>query len=195
MLIDVIVEGITGLMQDTFTNDLLDKGPKSTASGQEPTPHEQAERRLCVDNQGHPCLPADNLLSCIIDAGCFIKVGRRQLSTRDTTTVTSFLSIVETFLLIQSEKGWRVDARGIVNQVTKGRHICYRPIFDEWKLAFTLDIDTTEASLKTVRELIDRAGRSIGIGVMRPSRKGRYGQFKVIKWSPHKEDTVKVVAA
>jgi len=182
MLIDVTVAGITSLMVDKFTVDLLDKGPKSTNNGEELPPKEQAAMRLYVDNQGVPIWPVDNLLACIIDAGRYIKVGKRQLSTRDTTIVTSFLRITEEFLLIKSEKGWRVDARGVVNQATKGRHVAFRPMFDDWRLSFTLDIDTKEVSEKVTRELIDRAGKAIGIGVMRPSRKGRYGMFKVELW-------------
>ncbi len=181
------IQGLTGLMLDKFTNDLLIKMPKSTNGKQEETPKDQAEKKLYTDDKGICVFPADNLLSCIIDAGRFIKIGKRQLSTRDTTTVTSFLSIVESFLPIKSKQGWRVDARGVVNQVTKGRHVAYRPIFDAWEFKFTLDVDTSETSLDAVRELIDRAGKAVGIGVMRPSRKGRYGQFKVIHWNEKKE--------
>lgn len=183
MLIKVTVQGITPVLFDRFHEGLLLKGPKTTGHAEEDGPREQAERKLYVDDKGIPVFPADNLLSCIIDAGKFIKVGKRQLSTRDTTIVTSFLSIPETFLVIRSKEGWRVDARGIVNQATKGRHVCYRPIFDDWAMDFTLDVDMSEVSEKTVRELIDRAGKQIGIGVMRPSRKGRYGMFKVACWN------------
>jgi hypothetical protein len=184
MIINVTIHGITPIIFDRFHEGLLIKGPKSTGHAEEDAPREQAERKLYVDDKGIPVFPADNLLSCIIDAGRFIKVGKRQLSTRDTTIVTGFLSIVgEPFLPIQSNEGWRVDARGIVNAATKGRHVCYRPIFDDWSFDFTLDVDLTEVSEKTVRELIDRAGKNIGIGVMRPSRKGRYGQFKVVCWN------------
>ena len=182
MLIKVTVQGITPIMFDRFHEGLLNKGPKATNNGDEPSPQEQAKQKLYLDDLDHPILPADNLLKAIIDAGVYIKVGRRQLSTRDTTIVTSFLSIVENFLPIKSKGGWRVDARGVVNQATKGRHVAYRPMFDDWEFTFTIDLDTKECQEKTARELIDRAGRAIGIGVMRPSRKGRYGQFKVISW-------------
>jgi hypothetical protein len=193
MLIDITVKGITPLMLDRFHEGLLDKGPKSTNNGEEPSPQEQAAAKLYVDDKGTAVFPADNLLSCIIDAGKFIKVGKRQLSTRDTTIVTGFLSIVDTFLVIESAAGWRVDARGIVNQATKGRHVCYRPIFDDWGFQFTIDLDMKECSDKTARELIDRAGKAIGVGVMRPSRKGRYGMFKVQHWA-EKKASIKAVA-
>jgi len=182
MLIKITVEGITPLILDRFHEGLLNNGPKSTNSGDELSPQDQCEQKLYLDDKKKMVLPADNLLKAIIDAGVFIKVGRRQLSTRDTTIVTSFLSITENFLDLKSKEGWRVDARGIVNQATKGRHICYRPILDDWNFTFTIDLDEKECQVKTARELIDRAGRAIGIGVMRPSRKGRYGQFKVVHW-------------
>jgi formyltetrahydrofolate synthetase len=183
MLISVTVEGITPVMFDRFHEGLLIKGAKTTGHGEELTPLEDAEGKLYVDDKGVPVVPADNLLAAIIAAGIYIKVGKRQLSTRDTTIVTSFLSIPELFLPIRSKEGWRVDSRGIVNQSTKGRHMCNRPIFDDWQLDFTLDVDLKEVTEKTVRELIDRAGRQIGVGVMRPQRKGRYGQWKTICWA------------
>jgi hypothetical protein len=183
MLVEVTVQGVTPLMLHKFSKENLDTGAKSIGSKQELHPKDQAERCLYKDDEGVLIYPADNLLAAFVDAGRYIKVGKRQLSTRDTTIITSFLNIIESFIPIKSTKGWRVDARGVVNQSTKGRHISYRPLFDDWKLKFTLDIDTSEASLNTVREIIDRAGKVIGIGVMRPSRKGRYGQFKVVDWN------------
>jgi hypothetical protein len=197
MIIEITVQSVTPLMLDRFHEGLLIDGPNTTNSGEELSPLEQAKGKLYLDDIGVPVFPCDNLLSCIIDAGRFLKVGRRQLSTRDETIVTSFLSISESFVVIKSKGGWRVDSRGIVNKATKGRHICNRPIFDDWGFTFTIDLDTKECTEKTARELIDRAGKAIGIGVMRPSRKGRYGQFKVLCWVAKTEKTpteIKAVA-
>lgn len=183
MLIHVTISSLTPLMLDRFHNGLLEtKTAKSTNKGSELSPLEQARARLYLYKNGTAYFPSDNLLRAIIDAGRFIKIGKRQLSTRDETTVTSFLSLVGTDYPIRSREGWRVDARGVVNQVTKARVMAYRPIFDQWEIDFVIDLDEAEGTPATVRELVDRAGRAIGIGVMRPSRKGRYGQFKVTKW-------------
>lgn len=207
MLIDVTVSGLTPLMMDRFHNALLEgKTAGTTNKGQEPPPLEQARARLYLDDKGKPFLPSVYLLNAIIAAGRFIKIGKRQLSTRDETIVTSFLSLVGVHYPIISETGWRVDARGIVNQVSKARVMAYRPIFDQWEVRFTLDLDVNEGKPQTCRELVDRAGRAIGIGVMRPARKGPYGQFRVIKWiereeeetqrkSPEDGDRIRVVAA
>jgi hypothetical protein len=186
MLIDCTIQGITPLILDRFHNSALEgRTAARTVNGKEElTPLQQAQARLYLyeDNPKKPYLPSTYLLRAIIDAGRFIKVGKRQLSTRDETTVTSFLSVIGTDFPIKSDEGWRVDARGVVNQVTKARVMAYRPIFDHWQLSFVIDLDTKEGRIDVARELVDRAGRAIGVGVMRPSRKGPFGQFKVIRW-------------
>jgi hypothetical protein len=175
-------------MFDRFSNDLLEgKTVGKVAKGTEEDPKEQARRKLFLDGKGNAYVPATYLLGAIINAGRFIKIGKRQLSTRDETVVTSFLSLVGTEYPIKSRAGWRTDARGIVNQATKARVMCYRPIFDDWQVSFAVDLDEKEAKPSVARELVDRAGRAVGIGVMRPNRKGPYGQFKVIKWAEHRE--------
>jgi hypothetical protein len=188
MIIQVTIDGLTPVIFDRFYNALLEgKTPGTTNKGEELPPIEQAKNRLYLDKKGNPYIPATYLLAAIIDAGRFIKIGKRQLSTRDGTIVTSFLSLIGTEYPIVSREGWRVDARGIINQATKARVMCYRPLFDDWRVSFGIDLDTAEAKPSTARELVDRAGRAIGIGVMRPSRKGPYGQFKVVEWVEKRE--------
>lgn len=184
MLIKATIKGITPLMFDRFHAGLLEaQTPKTTNRRTELTPTEQAKAKLYLyPKTDKPYLPAVYLLRAVIDAGRFIKIGKRQLSTRDETIVTSFLSIPGLDFPIRSKEGWRVDARGVVNQVSKARVMAYRPIFDDWEVDFVIDLDEAEGQAKTARELVDRAGRAIGLGVMRPARKGAYGQFKVIKW-------------
>jgi hypothetical protein len=194
MIIQCTIQGITPLIMDRFTNEALEgRTPGTTNKKTEPTPLEQAKAKLYLYEDGRPYVPAIYLFRAIIDAGRFIKIGKRQLSTRDETIVPSFLSLVGIDYPIVSKEGWRVDARGIVNQTTKARVMAYRPIFDDWQVSFNIDLDTSEGKVSTARELVDRAGRAIGIGVMRPSRKGGYGQFKVIHWNVA-EDAIKVAA-
>lgn len=194
MLIKCTIQGITPLIMDRFTSDALEtKTPSTTNQPTVLSPVEQARKKLYLDPDGNPFLPAIYLFRAIIDAGRFIKIGKRQLSTRDETIVPSFLSLVGTQYPIISKDPWRVDARGIVNQKTNSRVMAYRPIFDDWQVSFEIDLDTREARVSTARELVDRAGRAIGIGVMRPSRKGGFGQFKVVYWQ-ETEDALKVAA-
>lgn len=195
MIIDVTAQGLTPIMFDRFHNGILETiTPKTTNKGVDKTPLESAVDKLYLynDENGNPdpkrpYLPATYLLGAIVGAGRFIKIGKRQLSTRDETTVTTFLSLVGMDFPIRSKEGWRVDGRGVVNQVTKARVMAYRPIFDDWEFDFSFELDTNEARPSTARELVDKAGRFTGLGVMRPARKGAYGQYKVISWVERKE--------
>ena len=133
MIIKCTIKGITPLMFDRFHAGLLEtQGPKTTNRKTDLTPLEQAKARLYLyPENDKPYLPQTYLLRSVIDAGRFIKIGKRQLSTRDETIVTSFLSIPGLDFPIKSKEGWRVDSRGIVNQVSKARVMAYRPIFDD----------------------------------------------------------------
>ena len=50
-----------------------------------------------------------------------------------------------------------------------------RPIFENWKLEFTLSILEDQANGETVRQWIEDAGKLVGMGDWRP----RYGRFAV----------------
>jgi len=58
----------------------------------------------------------------------------------------------------------------------------HRARLDSWKLKFTLEIDETMFGVSFVRQLVDDAGRRIGLGDYRPDRKGPFGKFVVIHW-------------
>ncbi|HEX6826626.1 MAG TPA: hypothetical protein VF077_09965, partial [Nitrospiraceae bacterium] len=94
MLIDITIQGLTPLIFDKFSAEtLVDKGPKAVGKGTEINPQAQAKAKLFLDEKDRPLLPQEYLLKAVIEAGRFIKIGKRQLSTRDETIVTSFLSI------------------------------------------------------------------------------------------------------
>jgi hypothetical protein len=66
---------------------------------------------------------------------------------------------------------------------TGGRILCYRPCFHDWKLDFTLQVDEEMISLKLVRDIVDAAGKRVGLGDFRPDCKGPFGKFVVTRWS------------
>jgi hypothetical protein len=49
-------------------------------------------------------------------------------------------------------------------------------------VTFTLEIDQTMFDVRFVRQLIEDAGRCIGLGDYRPDRKGPFRKFKVVQW-------------
>jgi hypothetical protein len=88
---------------------------------------------------------------------------------------------------IEHKDPWEVDARAVRIPSTGGRILYYRPSFNDWRLSFTLSIDNDLISTKLVREIIDAAGKRIGLGDFRPANKGPFGKFVVVSWQEHEK--------
>ena len=86
-------------------------------------------------------------------------------------------------LPIQHREPWSVDTRAVRIPSTGGRILCHRPCFYDWRLSFGLAVDTDMLSLVLMREIVDAAGKRIGLGDFRPACKGPFGKFVVVKWA------------
>lgn len=84
---------------------------------------------------------------------------------------------------LQHKEPWTVDTRPVRIPATGGRILCHRPCFHDWKLSFEIELDTDLISHKLLREIVDAAGKRIGLGDFRPSCKGPFGKFVVTKWA------------
>lgn len=185
MEIKITLGGISPLICNRFTEAAQQAVSQNSAAafqGERGTPRAQAEPKVYTGSKGRPVLPAVNLLASFVDAGRFIKSGRSKLSTARSSLVPAGLAINEAELPITPSK-WEVDSRPVVIPSTGGRIMCHRPRFDEWKIACTLLVDDTLFSERIVRELVDIAGKRVGVGDFRPSRRGPFGRFEVIKWN------------
>ena len=123
----------------------------------------------------------------LIAAGIYIRLdGKRQLSTAKSSLLPGFMSILDTELpLFDPDTGkapsWIVDMRRAVNP--NGGTVCAcRPRFDRWAFKMKVEIDTYEIATDVIRDLFDKSGRRVGLGPMRPAKKGPYGQFRVDLW-------------
>jgi hypothetical protein len=182
--IGVKIEGTSPLLMHRFSDKSevkLGSSMTATMKGQAKSPREQAEEAAYRDEKGWLFLPGPNVMASVISAGRFIKAGKRQLTTGATSLVTGGLSIKE-IVLPFGTKDFEVDARSVVNQAVRARVMCYRPRLDKWSLAFTLEVDDTFFSIDIVRQLIDEAGKKIGLGAFRPEKKGPFGRFHVVEW-------------
>jgi hypothetical protein len=61
--------------------------------------------------------------------------------------------------------------------------MCHRPRLDEWAVTFNAEVDDEMFNDKTIRLLVDDAGKKVGLGDYRPSRKGPFGRFVVQNWA------------
>lgn len=190
--IHVTIEGTTPLLMNRFTDaaaQQLAGGTSTVMVGNKGTPREQAEKKLYVDEHGVLHLPGTNIFRALIDAGIFHKAGRSKITTQKSSLVPAAVALVELTCPIKGPDGdpkWEVDSRSVVIPSTGGRVMCHRPRVDAWRVSFTLEIDTSMFTAQLVRQLLDDAGKRIGLGDFRPARKGPFGRFVVVKWQSEK---------
>lgn len=55
-------------------------------------------------------------------------------------------------------------------------------VFDDWRLKFAIEVDQSVMSVQMARDLVDIAGRRIGLLEFTPRHKGTYGRFVVAEW-------------
>ncbi len=199
MLIEVTIEGTSPLICNKFTDAAAQsatEGTRLAVQGDRGTPLEQATTKLYVSSDGETLMiPQPNLFSCIIEAGKFHKAGKSKLTTQKSSLIPACLAILGVELPITSREGWTVDTRAVRIPSTGGRILCHRPIFNDWALSFTLDLDTAFMAAKVCRQVVDDAGKRIGLGDFRPACKGPYGRFVVTSWKETKDDDAEAEAS
>lgn len=185
MRIEITIQGITPLICNKFTDEAAraaTNGTRGSNRGDRGTEREIAESKLYLDNEGHPCIPQPNLLSCLVEGGAWHKIGKKQVTTKASSLLYSCLDVVGVMIPIEHEQPWSVDVRPVVIPSTKGRILAFRPRFDDWRLTFEIELTAEIIGAKFARNIIDDAGMKVGLGDFRPSRKGPYGRFNIKHW-------------
>ena len=188
MHIEVEIQGVTPLLCNRFgeENEVAVSSGTSSAikAGGRALPRDDAEARLYKDKKGAAYIPGPNILSCITAAGKFHKVGKSKVTTQKSSLVTAAMSVDDLVCKIKGD--WEVDSRSVRIPATGGRIMRHRPRFDKWSLKFHVEIDTEMFSETFTRQLIDDAGKKIGLGDFRPDCKGPFGKFVVKNWKQMK---------
>ena len=118
-------------------------------------------------------MPQPNLFSCFIEAGRFFKVGKRQISTKETSILPAAMTITDPYFKLEYEDDWTVDTRPVKIPSTGGRILRHRPCFNDWAVTFTAELDTEEMAPSVIRAVIDAAGKKVGLCDFRVNRRGR----------------------
>jgi hypothetical protein len=199
MNISIRIEGITPLILNRFTDAAAEAASNGTrsaiASTDRGTPLEIATSKLYHDTAGALCIPQPNLLRCLIEGGRFHKVGKAQVTTDKKSMLYACVDIEGAAIPLLHEQPWKVDTRPVRIPSTGGRILAHRPMFDDWALEFTMGLDIAIASKKLMRDIVDDAGKRIGLGDFRPATKGPYGRFVVTRWEEVKAKSPALKAA
>lgn len=168
MYVNLTIEGITPILMNRFIEESEIKLSSGTS------PREQAEKKAYRNKDtGELEFPCQNMMACVIEAGKFF--------TQKTSLIPAGVQVLGLTTPFGT-KDFEVDSRSVVIPSTRGRIMCHRPRIDEWQLTFQLYIDEGMFEPKLVREVIDRAGKIIGLGDYRPQCKGSFGRFVVKNW-------------
>jgi hypothetical protein len=187
MIIDTMIKGTTPLLCNRFTDAAAMSASNGTRAAQvgggKGEPKDQAASKLYVSEAtGKPVIPGPNLFRCIIDAGKFFKNGKSKVTTIKNSIIPACLSVDEFEIEIVHENPWEVDTRAVRIPSTGGRILAHRPCFHDWTLSFSMNLDEEVMGERLLREIIDAAGKRIGLGDFRPDCKGPFGKFVVTSW-------------
>ena len=184
--IKTTIAGATPLILNRFHDAAQQSATSQTRTatiGDKGTPQAQAELKLYRSADGKTLvIPQPNLLSCFTAAGKFFKAGKSKVTTQKSSLIPACLEIEGVEVKLDHEQPWRVDSRPVRIPATGGRILCNRPVFDDWSLTFDMSLDTEVMTVELLREIVDAAGKRIGLGDFRPDCKGPFGKFKVTLW-------------
>lgn len=183
--INVTIEGLSPYVPHRFNEaaEVSVSGGVSAVSPNKGTPQERAESFLYKDEKGKPVILQPAIFGAVISAGKFHKLGKSKLTTFQTSLIPGYMVVSGTYFALTHKQPWKVDSRPVKIPATGGRIMEHRPMFDDWKTTFEIEVFDGGFSEQLTRQLVDDAGLRIGIGDMRPEKKGPYGRFKVIKWA------------
>ena len=186
MQINITIDGLTPLICNRFTDaaaESASNGSRGSSAGQDRgTPQAICESKLYIGLDGQPMIPQPNLMRALVEGGRFTKIGKSQITTSKSTQLYSCVDIAGAEIPIQHTQPWKVDTRAVRIPSTGGRILAHRPMFDDWQLSFEVELDEQIIGEKIFRQVVDDAGKRIGLGDFRPACKGPYGKFVVISW-------------
>jgi hypothetical protein len=183
-MIEIEIEGVTPLLMNRFTDEAQMKATSGSASplvGDRGSGREQAEPKMYT-HDGTIGIPQPNLFRCIMDAGKYFKAGRSKVTTQKSSLIPACVDIDPLFIPLKFEGDWQVDTRPVRIPATGGRILAHRPMFEKWGLEFVVGLDKSIISETMFREIVDAAGKRVGLGDFRPDTKGPFGKFVVVKW-------------
>jgi len=207
--------GTTAMLLNPATEEILDIIRKKAGGSKDrsKTREEEAREKLLMNSDKHLIIPTQYLLSALVEAGRHVPFqGKSKISTRENTLLYSFIFDYPEELVLTDGAGsplidsvrtsreapdgcWWPDFRRGRNPSDKVMVALVRPRFENWALDIEFKIRTHITSTiginpSKVRELFEIAGAMVGLGDFRPSCRGPFGCYQVIKWETYGPDGV-----
>jgi hypothetical protein len=178
---EVKIEGTTPMLMNRPNQEEISDKSK-TAKRETNTNEEKAAEKLYTDSEGRVYIPSTWIRGSLVEAGKQKKMGGKGNSKSNYSKPIGAGVSVEPFELILKPAKWDTFSILAVNPTTKGRNLLSRPRFKEWGVSFDIVFDEEQIEPAVLKEVIDIAGRIVGVGDWRPAKKGPFGKFQVTLW-------------
>lgn len=133
---------------------------------------------LYLDNEGAPTIPEAAVRASIEGAARKLKQGPQVREGLIVEGVDRFIydeALGKTAAELAKRAQFTVPV-----VVQRSRILRTRAKFDEWGLAFTVEVDPELVDQHQLETWLDIAGRRLGLGDWRPEKSGHYGRFHVV---------------
>ena len=173
----VTIEGTSPLLMNRPSALIGDISKEKT---QKDSPPRELAMNKIYEIDGKLYQPETHIKGALVESGKNQQVVGKGKSTY--SKIIGYAVEINPFEIIHKKQKWDVYSVLAVNPTTKGRNLLHRPILNEWELDFEVSFDEEQVSATILKEIFDRAGKFVGLGDWRPSKKGRFGKFQITSW-------------
>jgi len=179
-IIKVQIEGTTPLLFNRFRDVQIEgKSKKNTGARAE---SDIEDKLYLIDEK--ICLPAVYLKNCITEASKQFKIIGKGKSTY--SKIVASTVDIEPFMIELKSGKYEIFRISAVNPMTKGRMMTERPKFNKWSAEFEVVINDPAVPVSVINEILEHAGKYVGVGDWRPEKKGMFGKFMITSFKQKK---------
>ncbi len=171
------VFNIVGMAPGVLMNNPTEIGgkPKGVGRKTKPTAEEDAATKVYTLPSGQLCLPTDHFRQSLINGGKGLRLGKEYATSLIKGTV---FAVTDTCPLATEGKpitSYAIDTRRAVIQ--KQGIPRSRPLIEKWETTVEFEYDPDFITAEQIGEVMDIAGRRVGVGDYRPQKGGPFGRF------------------
>lgn len=172
------ITGLSPMLQHSPASMLVTSGGDGLKAKRKNDPKAEAEAGVYRNDKGEVVIPTIAFRSAILSAAKGRKIGKVAAK----TVISGCVFPVEESTLLLDQKAkplsrYKVHTCRAVIQ--RAGVIRARPMFENWTCRLALEVDVEMMpNLSILTELLNIAGKIIGIGDWRPEKLGTFGRFK-----------------
>lgn len=168
--VKVKIKGIVPLLMHKY--NIINNEEKAKRKDEQYSIETDAQKALYFDKKIGCYAPSTWIEACLRESAKDFKQGKKTYK----NAILSSVFCEEEKISLHKKIYDEIDVRAVViqrNRIAKGR-----PKFNTWELEFILCYDETRIKKDILKQILEEAGATKGIGDYRP----KFGRFKVIKF-------------